>query len=394
MSYQLASSTWGKEEIDAIERIIKSGKYTMGEEVRLFEDEFAKKIGSKYGVMFNSGSSANLALVSACRYLNEPVFVEDDEIIVPAVSWSTTYYPVSQLGAKLVFVDINIDSLNIDPDKIIQAITKKTKAIFVVNLLGNPADWVKLQEIASAYNLILLEDNCESMGASLEGKQTGTFGIGGTFSFFFSHHISTMEGGMVVTDDLNLYETLKSTRAHGWVRDLPMENTIMNKGTNAWENQFKFVIPGYNLRPLEIEAAIGREQIRKLDAFIDIRRKNADFFLNYANSTDSFIFQKQNGDSSWFGFSIILKEKLLGFREKLLFELSKADIESRPIVSGNFTRNPTLRHLKHRISGELSNADRIHDHGLFVGNHHFGIEKELSKLFEVLEDFKNSIKNS
>jgi hypothetical protein len=121
--------------------------------------------------------------------------------------------------------------------------------------------------------------------------------IGGTFSFFFSHHISTMEGGMVVTDDLNLYETLKSTRAHGWVRDLPMENTIMNKGTNAWENQFKFVIPGYNLRPLEIEAAIGREQIRKLDAFIDIRRKNADFFLNYANSTDSFIFQKQNGDS-------------------------------------------------------------------------------------------------
>jgi CDP-4-dehydro-6-deoxyglucose reductase, E1 len=267
--YSLASSTWGPEEIAAINEVVASGSFTMGQKVAKFEEEFSALVRSKYAVMVNSGSSANLALLAALRYRNPPLLSPDDEIIVPAVSWSTTYYPVGQLGCKLTFVDVDKDSLNIDPSEIERAITSKTKAIFVVNLLGNPADWIRIREIAENHNLVLIEDNCESLGAELEGKSCGTFGIGGTFSTFFSHHISTMEGGVVATNDESLFHTLKSIRAHGWTRDLPNQNQVFNKTGSEWDDLFRFVLPGYNLRPLEIEAAIGSVQLTKLPNFIE-----------------------------------------------------------------------------------------------------------------------------
>jgi CDP-6-deoxy-D-xylo-4-hexulose-3-dehydrase len=162
--YPLSSSTWDESEIQAINEVIESGNFTMGQQVSEFEREFANYVGGKYSVMVNSGSSANLVLLSACRYLKTPLFNPGDEIIAPAVSWSTTYYPIDQTGATIKFVDISSESLNIDVNKIEEAICPKTKAIFVVNLLGNPADWVALEKIALDHNLILLEDNAESLG--------------------------------------------------------------------------------------------------------------------------------------------------------------------------------------------------------------------------------------
>jgi len=386
--FQLASTTWGEEEIEAIQTVIQSGRFTMGSQVSAFEEEFADYIGSRFAVMVNSGSSANLALLASSRYRTMPLLQPGDEVIVPAVSWSTTYYPVNQMGARLKFVDVDSGTLNINVSEIERAINPNTKALFIVNLLGNPAEWNRIREIADRHDLLILEDNCESLGATFDGKKTGTFGIGGTFSTFFSHHISTMEGGVVVTDDEALFHTLKSIRAHGWTRDLPDKNHVHNKSGSKWDDLYRFVLPGYNLRPLEMEAAIGRVQLQKLDTFILNRRSNAKVFESLMKNLGGYRIQRETGQSSWFGFSIILEGKLKGQRSGLIARLEEAQIESRPIVTGNFTRNPVIRHLDCAPIGKLPVADEIHDEGLFVGNHHFDLTEEIENLTKTLDSFQ------
>jgi CDP-6-deoxy-D-xylo-4-hexulose-3-dehydrase len=385
--YELASSTWDELEIQAMQNVIQSGKFTMGDQVSEFEKQFALHVGAKYAVMVNSGSSANLVLVNSLKYHSKFNLEPDDEILVPAVSWSTTYFPVTQSGFVLRFVDIDRRTLNIDISKIEAAITAKTKAIFAVNLLGNPVDWDALNQIAIRNNLILLEDNCESLGGSFQGKFLGTFGLGGTFSTFFSHHMSTMEGGLVCTDDEELMQIMRSLRAHGWTRDLPSQNYVFNKTGASWDDHFRFVLPGFNLRPLEIEAAIGLEQLKKLESFVKVRRTNAKLFADFMNEFKEIEIQAETGQSSWFGFSMLLTGKLSGKRQALVELLAESGIESRPIVAGNFTRNPVISHLPHTIHGDLSAADEVHDNGLFVGNHHFDLMEEFSLLKQVLNTF-------
>jgi CDP-6-deoxy-D-xylo-4-hexulose-3-dehydrase len=388
--YPLASTTWGLEEYEALQRVIQAGNFTMGAEVRAYEDAFASHIGSKYAVMTNSGSSANLALMAAARYVQGSNLQDGDTVIAPAVSWSTTYYPVHQLGLTLSLVDIDRETLNLDINKVREAITPRTKAIFTVNLLGNPSDLLGLQQIAKEYNLLLFEDNCESLGAKLRGKQAGTFGLAGTYSSFFSHHISTMEGGITVTDDLAFYQTLKSIRAHGWTRDLPNENFVHNKSGDEWDDLFRFVLPGYNLRPLELEGALGQAQIKKLDGFISHRRANAAALIKESSRFPNIKLQKENGESSWFGFSLLLDGPLSGKRRLLVQALNKADIQSRPIVAGNFALNPVMKHLRHNPLPTLSHADDVHQNGLFVGNHHFPMDKQIERLSNVLETFEET----
>lgn len=391
--YPLASSTWGEEETSALKNVIASGKFTMGEFVKKFEIDFANLVGAKHAVMVNSGSSANLALLTATRFLANPLIKPGDEIIVPAVSWSTTFYPVDQIGCTLSFVDIDIDTLNIDPEKVISAITPRTKAIFVVNLLGNPANWSELIKIANEYNLILLEDNCESLGGAFKGKSLGTFGIGGTFSSFFSHHISTMEGGLIATDDDEMYQVLKSVRAHGWTRDLPDENYVFNKTGNVWDDLYRFVLPGYNLRPLEMQAATGIEQLRKLPHFIEARRNNGQIFQEMMTEFPEIRIQTEVETSSWFGFSMLLQGPLRGKREEFIKLLMQFGIESRPIVAGNFTRNPVIKHLAHANIPPLPVANAVHDNGLFVGNHHYDLAQELNQLRNVIRQFVSEVKS-
>ena len=384
--YQLASSSWDQDEFNAMQRVIKSGNFTMGREVREFERKFAEFFGTKFAVMSNSGSSANLLAMAAIRYSKKYGRDDRDEVIVPAVSWSTTYYPITQLGYKLRFVDINLKSLNASAEAIQSAINSRTAGIYAVNLLGNPSDLGTISKLASEAGIFLLEDNCESMGAKIGTKFTGTFGQIGTFSSFFCHHISTMEGGLSVTDDAELAQVMTSLRAHGWTRELPETNHVHDKNGEKFDDLFRFVLPGYNLRPLELSGAIGIEQLKKLPAINNQRRLNAEFFKSRIIFEDILI-QEEFGNSSWFGFSLILSGKLSGMRSELVSHLTSKGIESRPIVAGNFTRNPVMKHLDHVKLEPLPNADKIHQDGLFVGNSQEDLSKEISILETALREF-------
>ena len=390
--YPLASTTWDSEEVEAATRLLKNNQLTMGAEVRKFEEDFARYIGTKYAVMFNSGSSANLGMLAALRYVRNSPVEEGDEVIVPTVSWSTTYYPVNQVGLTLKFVDINLQTLNIDVDLVKQSIGSKTKAILAVNLLGNPAELNQLRKLCEEHELVLIEDNCESLGAELDGEKAGSFGLAGTYSFFFSHHICTMEGGMVTTNSKDFAETLISIRAHGWTRGLDTENSVHNKSENEWDDLFRFVLPGYNLRPIELSGAIGQVQLRKFPEFLDWRRKNAKIFIDLFSGRDDLIVQSEIGSSSWFGFSFILDGKLQGKRAELLAHFSEHGVETRPIVAGNFTVNPVMKHLKHAPLDSLPNAERLHRDGFFIGNHHSNFESELKKVFGIFEEFAKGVK--
>jgi CDP-6-deoxy-D-xylo-4-hexulose-3-dehydrase len=384
--YPLATTTWDRSEYDAIQRIVSSGNFTMGKEVAHFEERFAEFFGSRFCIMVNSGSSANLLMVAASFYLREPLLHKGDEVIVPAVSWSTTYFPFQQFGLRLKFVDIDIKTLNIDVDKVESAISPNTKAICAVNLLGNACDLERLANICNKHNLLLLEDNCESMGATLSGKYTGTYGKMGSFSSFFSHHISTMEGGMVLTDDEEFYQVMICLRAHGWTRNLPKNNLVSGtKSKNAFEESFRFVLPGYNLRPLELSGAIGSEQLKKLPDLLAGRRRNADYFKLLMCDHPIVSIQQESGDSSWFGFSLVLRENV--DRDLVLASLEAAGIEYRPIVAGNFVKNPVIRHIDHVVDGSLEMADYIDRKGFFVGNHHYDIRDQIQVLKNCLDKF-------
>lgn len=383
-NYQLACSSWGTEEVDAINKIIRQEQFTMGESVLRFEHEFSKKFHRRYSVMVNSGSSANLLAIAALCYKKDNPLKSGDEIIVPSLSWSTTYYPVHQYNMRLVFVDIDKNTLNIDINEVEGAITDKTKAIFVPSILGNPAHLLELKEICSQYNLYLIEDNCESMGAKLGDNYVGTFGICSTFSTFFSHHICTIEGGAILTDDEEIYHILLCLRSHGWTRHLPELNKICKKSKDPFYESYRFILPGYNVRPLELSGAIGIPQLQKLDSFIQARRENAKYFNDIFSLDSNFYLQQEHGESSWFGFSLVIREDCKTPRTCFIKKLHDANIEVRPIVSGNFLQSDALNYLTHRIYGEHKNSQYIHDNGFFVGNHHFDIRNFLDNLKEAL----------
>jgi dTDP-4-amino-4,6-dideoxygalactose transaminase len=315
-TYPLACSSWDEAEFQAIEEVIASGTFTMGERVAGFERAFGEYVGAKYCVMVNSGSSANLLMVAALFYSKKISIRRGDEVIVPAVSWATTYYPLHQYGLKLKFVDIDRETLNYDLAQLEGAVTDDTRIIMAVNLLGNPNDVKAITQIIDGREIIFLEDNCESLGAEFEGKKAGTFGLMGSNSFFFSHHMSTMEGGMVVTGNEELYHILLSLRAHGWTRDLPK--------------------------------------------------------------------------SSWFGFSLVLEEHAPFTRSAFSKTLRYHGIDCRPIVAGNFTKNEVMKWFDYTIHKPLLNADYVDAHGLFIGNHHFLLDREFEVLNQALRELERT----
>ena len=379
--YSLASSNWGKEEINAIKSVIKSDRYTMGEEVKKFEKKIAKFYDVSYAIMFNSGSSANLIMIASLFELG--LIKRGDEVIVPAVSWSTTYFPLYQYGLKIIFVDTDkfgkLNTIEVE-----RAITKKTKIIFNVNLLGFPSKLDILQKIAKKNNLILLEDNCESFGSIYNKKKAGTYGLMGSLSFFYSHHITTMEGGMILTDNLKISEYARSLRAHGWLRDLPLNNKILKKSGNLFEDSFKFVLPGYSVRPLEFSAAVGLAQLKKWNKQKIQRLKNAKIFCKLLGKNNKFKIPNFDKNSTWFGFPIIFNSNKDRNKIIKIFELN--GIECRPIVAGNFIKQPVIKKMNYRVSGVLKNADNIDSCGLFLGNDHRNLIKQLSKVDYLLKN--------
>jgi len=385
MFYPLSSNSWGKEEALVFQKIMEKGRFTMGENVKKFEAAFADKIGGQNTLMVSSGSMANLVGLSALFYKKNNPLKRGDEVIVPSISWATTYYPLQQYGLKLKFLDVELDTLNIDVSRLEEALTSKTRMVLAVSILGNPCALDVLRDFCDRHDLYLFEDNCESMGAILNGKPCGTFGDVATFSTFFSHHISTMEGGIVVTKDTEIHHLAKSLRAHGWTRDIPSDTSIYEKGDDDFYESYRFILPGYNARPLELSGALGVEQLKKLDSFLDIRRQNARIFVDLFDDDERFIIQKENGLSSWFSFTIIINPKVLINRSKVIRALRDADIEFRIITGGCFLRHDVIRYFDYEIVGEIINANIIHDRGFFVGNHPMDLKPQIEKLKDVLD---------
>jgi len=365
----------------------------MGKKVKRFEEMFSRYLGSKHAVMVNSGSSANLLALSV---LTNPLLKDriepGSEIITPAVTWATTVYPIANVACTPVLVDVDLETYNISPEEAEKAVGPQTAAIMPVHLLGSPCEIGDMQSIADRHDLFLVEDACESTGAEFQGQKVGTFGDMGTFSFYMSHHISTVEGGMVVTDNDELYEYLKAMRAFGWVRDLENAKSYSAENTGI-DPRFLFVTSGYNLRPTEIQGAFGIHQIGKLDRFIEMRKKNAAYWNKRLNAyKDMLILPKEPPNTShvFFGYPITVKSEAPFKREEIVAFLERKGVETRPVMAGNMAEQPVLKTLCHRVVGELKNAKAIMRQSFFFGNHNGIGVNEREFIADCLVDFLSS----
>lgn len=363
---------------------------TMGKKVKQFETMFADYVGVNHAIMVNSGSSANLLALSI---LTNPITKNriklGDEIITPAVTWATTVYPILNCGAIPVLVDVDLDTFNINTQEIKKALSSKTRAIMPVHLLGNPCDMKEIMKIAEANNLFVIEDCCEAHGAEYGRQKVGSFGDLATFSFFFSHHISTIEGGMVLTNNEELAELAKALRVFGWIRDLRDKDKIARRYSGI-DERFLFTNIGYNLRPTEIQGAFGIHQIKKLEQFIDIRRENAKYWTDNLSKYSEYFWlpkEKEGTRHVWFGYPITVKPNAPFTRKELTHFLEGKGIETRPIMSGNIDEQPAMKLFNYRRVGELKNSKLIMRNSFFFGNHQGIRQKERGAIVEYISDF-------
>ena len=369
---RLHEPTFSAPEINAALECMLTTYVTQGAKVKKFESEFNKYVGLGHGVMNNSGSSANLLALAALANPATPDGLKPgDEVIVPALSWSTTVWPIVQMNLVPVIVDIDPKTFNIDPAEIERAIGPKTRAVMIVPVYGNPCDMDAICDICDRHNLILIEDCCEALGASYDGKHVGQFGRVATFSFYFSHHIATMEGGITVTNDFELVELMRILRAHGWIREVEKPEPFLAAHPDI-DPRFLFTNIGYNLRATELQGAMGSIQLPKLDGFVDARRESAaDYRAKLSSLSDVMDFQEETdkGRHSWFGFPMVLKEDAPFTVAEMRAALNTAKIETRPIICGNIARQPAMKLYEHRVSGDLKHADAVMERAFSVGNH-------------------------
>jgi CDP-6-deoxy-D-xylo-4-hexulose-3-dehydrase len=386
----LHEPTTGGAEIFAAVETMLSTYTTMGKKVRAFENQYASYAGVKYGVMSNSGSSANLLAVAALANQVTPNYLKaGDEVIVPALSWSTTIWPLNQHNLVPVFVDCDLNDFNLDLNKLEAAIGPKTRAIMLVHVYGNPCNMDAIMGLAKKHNLFIIEDCCEAMGATYDGKAVGSMGDVGSLSFFFSHHISTLEGGISITNNFELTETMRILRAHGWSREADDHKKYVDKYPDI-DPRFIFINQGYNLRPTEVNAAMGMHQLPKLDAYIDNRRETAAFFLKYlAKYNEFFQFQQETpkGKHVWFGFAIILKDNAPFTVKDITAFIQKNKIETRPVIAGNMARHPAFDMYEHRISGTLEAADTVMKKGFALACHHAVDKNAREYMVHVIDQF-------
>ncbi|MDO9333528.1 MAG: DegT/DnrJ/EryC1/StrS family aminotransferase [Dehalococcoidales bacterium] len=364
-----------EEAYEAIESILTT-QVTMGEKVKQFEEAFAKYVGVPYAVMVNSGSSANLlALSILSNPLTKNGIKRGDEVITPAVTWVTTVYPIIQVGAVPVLVDVDLDTFNISVREIEKAVTPKTKAIMLVHLCGNPCQ-MEIMDIARKHNLLVIEDSCESHGAEVDGQKVGSFGDLSTFSFFFTHHISTIEGGMVLTRSEEYAELAKAMRAFGWIRDLKDRERIAARYSHI-DPKILFITTGYNLRPTDIQGAFGIHQIKKLDRFIDMRRENARYWTESLRQFPYLLLHEERPGTKhvWHHYPVTVKPDAPFTRKELVDFLQKKGLETRPIMTGNMAEQPVMRLFEHRTVGDLPNSRIIQRHSFLFGIHQ-GIGKQ------------------
>jgi len=374
----LAVPQFGSDEvIESVESLISTW-VTMGKKVKTFESQFKDYVGQKDALMVNSGSSANLLALSA---LSSPNFdnriKQGDEVVCPAVTWSTSVYPILNVGAKPVLVDVDLDTLNVSPETIENAITPRTKAIMAVHLMGNPCQTDKIKQIADKREINLIEDCCEAHGAKIGNKSVGSFGICSTFSFFLSHHITTIEGGMVLTNNDTVFDIATAQRAHGWIREMRNADKIAKEFPDV-DKRFLFYETGFNLRPTEIQGAFGIHQMKKLDGFVKIRRNIAKEWNESLNEFKDYLILPEEKDGtthSYFAYPITIKENAPFSRKEITEFLESKLIETRPIAGGNLTEQPSAKLYDHKVDGDLGCSKIIMKNSFFIGIH-TGIKKQ------------------
>ena len=392
--YQLLENGFSNEDISIGKKVLNSKRITMASYTKNFEIAFAKKIGAKYALMVNSGSSANLiATFAAGNLMRKNSLKRGDEILVPALNWSTSVWPLVQFGLKLKFIDINPETLNINIEDLKKNITKKTKAIMLINVLGISSDLFKISKLAKKNNLIIIEDNCESLGSKLKNKYLGTFGDFGSFSFYYSHQITSGEGGMVVCKKKEDYDILFALRSHGWLggtrfykRNLKLYNSYARKNPDL-DPRYIFINSGFNLRPTDIQGAIAHNQFKRLELLKNQRNNNRNIIINYLKSSKKwnnqfkFIKVPEKIEPSWMGLPIILDEKYSDKKKIFINFLDKMQIETRPIISGNFLNHPAAKLYKLNTKKKaFKNAQLIQNLGFLIGLHTKKISKAELKL--------------
>ena len=381
MSIKLVKDTINFDDVsNLIEWLKTNPRLTKGNLTVEFEKKWSEWLGVKYSVFVNSGSSANLAGIYSL-ILSERM--RNKKIVVPAVSWVTTVTPAIQLGLEPIMCDCDENNLGLNIDHLKQIIKDENpSAIILVHVLGLPNHLDEIISLCKENDILLIEDTCESIGSKYNGEKLGTFGDLSTFSFYFGHHMSTIEGGMVSTNDEDLYHILLSIRSHGWDRDLPQKKQVELRekyNINNFRALYTFYYPGFNLRATDLQAFIGLGQLEKLDMIVENRNKN---FLRYKNEIKNPEWNVQEPEGSFvsnFSFPIITKNI-----SKLVEELTDNDIECRPLICGSINEHPFW--YERYGHSDLPKSKKVHEYGLYLPNNHEMTEEELNKVIEIVNN--------
>ncbi len=383
MFWPLQENVLRKRDIEGLVRFLRSAeRFTQSAKVREFEEAWSRWQGCRHSLYVNSGSSANLLLMNAAKELFG--WSDGDEVIVPAVTWVTNISPVIQCGLQPVFVDINLDDFSFDYEALASQITSRTRCIFITHLIGFPADVARIRQIIGQRPIQILEDCCESYGATIGGKKVGNFGAGSSFSFYWGHHMTTVEGGMVCTDDPEFYRLLRIKRSHGLARELPPEDHPRLKKLHPdIDFDFLFLTDGFNFRNSELYAVLGLSQVRNLDKYNSVRNRNHKRFLQVLRPYRDRLRLSDHKGLCSFCFPFLCNE--VDDRNGLQHLLAECGVETRPIISGNLMRQPFLQ--AYRGAGRFPNADFLHTHGFYIGNNQFVDDKRMKKLAALLKRY-------
>jgi CDP-6-deoxy-D-xylo-4-hexulose-3-dehydrase len=385
-----ASTIVGEDVVEALDSLLNL-KLTMGKKVKKFEEAWAKYNNVKHSILLNSGTSANfLALSALMNPLLKNKMVRGNEVVTSPVTFPSSVFPIAQLGLVPTFVDVNLESMNMDASKIEDALTDNTKAILAVHFMGYPCDMKDIMDIAREHNLFVIEDVCESHGAQVNGKKAGTFGDMGTFSFFFSHHISTIEGGSVITNNDEYAELVHCLKAYGWIRNLRNKEELSKKYGKTVDPRHLYVNLGHNLKPTELTAALGLHQIERIEDIIAHKRKVVEYLnKNLAEFEDLIILphEKTGTRHTYLGYPIVIRPDA-GFNKfDMMNHLENQGIETRQLEAGNMLQQPSIDLYKYRVVGDTKNAEIIMNGGFFIGNHGDIGKEELDYILTVFSSF-------
>ena len=387
--YPLASATYDESEIMEALDSMASFKTSMFEKTNLFEENFSKYQSCKESIMVNSGSSADLLLSYLLTNPLNPILNKGDEVLVASVTWPTQIWSIMMAGLIPKFVDVDPSTLNIDIKDLENKISDKSKAIFLVHLLGNPCNIDEILRIVKENKLILLEDCAEALGAEWEGIKVGNFGVGAAFSFFFSHHMTTMEGGMVCLNNKSYADHLRVMRSHGWLRNIKTD-IFKNDSENILDSRYEFHNWGFNMRPTEVQSAFGLKQLEKLKSFNIRREEISKEIFSFLSRYDYFqtIEVHKKAKPSWLGIPIVLRDDTPFELSELTEYLESSGIETRPILTGNILRQPVSKKLFPHVSQkDFPGAEILHSRGLYIGLSPITDGKTIERLKDTIKIF-------